>query len=147
VKGVTIRHMHRDHLPEVIEIERSSFGTPWSELSFLNEIYNPFSRAYVALIDTTVAGYIVTKQVGDEGHILDLAVHPEHRGQRIAKFLVAKGLEDMRQEGTRHVYLEVRLSNRPAIRLYEGLGFRSAGVRKSYYIHPLEDALVMVLDL
>jgi ribosomal-protein-alanine N-acetyltransferase len=139
--------MHRDHLPEVIEIERSSFSTPWSELSFLNEIYNPFSHAYVALLDTTVVGYIVTKQVEDEGHILDLAVRQEHRGQGIAKFLVAKGLEDMRQGGSRHVYLEVRLSNRPAIRLYGGLGFRPAGIRKSYYIHPLEDALVMVLDL
>lgn len=139
--------MHRDHLPEVIEIERSSFSTPWSEMSFLNEIYNPFSHAYVALVDTKVAGYIVTKQVGDEGHILDLAVHPGHRGLGIAKFLAEKGLEDMRQEGSRHIYLEVRLSNRSAIRLYEGLGFRHAGIRKSYYIHPLEDALVMVLDL
>lgn len=147
MKVTTIRHMHSDHLLEVTEIERSSFSTPWSELSFLNEIYNPFSHAYVALLDTAVVGYIVTKQISEEGHILDLAVHQTYRRQGIARSLVERGLEDMRREGCRNVYLEVRLSNSPAIKLYESLGFRSAGIRKAYYIHPLEDALVMVREM
>lgn len=146
MKKLLIRHMHRDHLPEVIAIERASFTTPWSEISFLNEIYNPLSSAYVAMLGTEVVGYIVTKRVEDEGHILDLAVHPAHRGEGMARALVSKGLEELRQKGSRYVYLEVRVSNAEAIRLYESFGFRAGGIRKSYYLEPLEDALVMVLE-
>jgi ribosomal-protein-alanine N-acetyltransferase len=93
-----------------------------------------------------VIGYTVTKHVEDEGHILNLAVHPAHRGKGIAKVLVSKGLEELRQKGSRYVYLEVRVSNAEAIRLYESFGFRAGGIRKSYYLEPVEDALVMVLE-
>lgn len=147
MSGVVIRHMHRDHLREVTEIERSSFSTPWSEISFLNEIYDSRSRAYVALEGQAVAGYIIAKTIADEGHILNLAVREDLRRRGIATALVRKGLGELRLTGARYVYLEVRASNSPAIDLYEGFGFRIGGIRKSYYLEPREDALIMVLDL
>ncbi|GAB4389190.1 MAG: ribosomal protein S18-alanine N-acetyltransferase [Thermodesulfovibrionales bacterium] len=147
MRGIFIRHMHRDHLPEVIEIERSSFSTPWSEISFMNEIYDPRAGAFVALEGSAVAGYIVTKSAADEGHILNLAVRGDLRRRGIAAALVRKGLEHLKKAGARYVYLEVRASNAAAISLYEGFGFRAGGIRKSYYLEPREDALIMVLEL
>jgi len=147
MKDLTITTMHKNHIPEIIEIERVSFSTPWSELSFINEIYNPNSTAYVALSDTTVVGYIWLKQIKDEGHILNLAVHPKFRRQGIAKVLVSKALETFRANKCNFIYLEVRVSNIQARKLYEDFGFKPVGIRKNYYILPLEDAVIMLLQI
>jgi ribosomal-protein-alanine N-acetyltransferase len=79
--------------------------------------------------------------------MLKLAVRPGLRGRGIAKALNALCLDELREKGARVVYLEVRGSNREAIGLYEGLGFRPVGLRKGYYSSPPEDALVMRLEL
>ena len=50
-------------------------------------------------------------------------------------------------EGMRRILLEVRRSNEPAQRLYHRLGFAVAGIRRSYYTHPVEDALVLTRQL
>lgn len=144
---LTLESMKEEHIPEVVEIERSSFGTPWAEMSFLNEIHSPNSHAYVYLLDSKVVGYVCTKHIRYEGHILNLAVHQEFRRQGIAKTMVSKGIEELRAYKCMYVYLEVRASNYPAIKLYEGFGFKAAGIRKAYYLSPVEDALVMMFKL
>lgn len=137
--------MEPSHLAEVLAIERASFSIPWSEPSFLIEIHSPDARTYVALEEGVVAGYLCTKKVLREGHIQNLAVRDGLRRKGIAKGLVEKGLEDLRAEGCKCVYLEVRESNLPAIKLYEAFGFVKVGVRKAYYLHPVEDAVLMTL--
>lgn len=147
MKKPDLVRMTRDHLGGVMEIELASFGMPWSEAGFLKVLANPSAVAYVAVADERVAGYVCAMRVGEESEILKLAVRPELRGRGIAKALNSLCLDELRKKGSRVVYLEVRRSNREAIGLYEGFGFRLAGLRKGYYTSPQEDALVMKLEL
>ncbi len=140
-----------DDVPEVVEIEKESFTTPWSAISFYNEIYNPRSLSRVAVIIEdefrgTIAGYICMNRILDECHILNLAVKPEHRRKGIAKALLKNVLDSDEIKPCRFVYLEVRVSNYPARSLYKSFGFREIGLRKGYYHNPVEDAVVMLLE-
>lgn len=145
--NINIVSMAAGHLPDVMMIEGESFSTPWSWESFRTELGNPDSRAFVALVDSTVAGYICIRRIWDEGHILNLAVHPNFRRRGIARSLVLRAIEEFRAGRCKDVFLEVRVSNRAAIGLYEALGFKRERLRRSYYVLPLEDALVMSLPL
>jgi ribosomal-protein-alanine N-acetyltransferase len=145
VKDLTIRAMTVDDLQAVLEIERSSFTTPWSETSFFNEIKNPRSISKVARLGGRIAGYLCASRIIDEGHILTFAVHPEFRKRGIASALIRDILDQLKGEGCRFVFLEVRASNSGARKMYEKFGFRELGVRKNYYLSPVEDGIVMVL--
>jgi ribosomal-protein-alanine N-acetyltransferase len=101
----------------------------------------------VAVFDGKVAGYICSGYVFDEGHILNLAVHPDLRRRGIATALVEKVINELRMNGCRFLFLEVRVSNFVAIEFYERFGFRPVGYRKNYYTQPTEDAVLMKLDL
>jgi ribosomal-protein-alanine N-acetyltransferase len=144
---VFIREMNWQDVPEVLKIERISFTTPWSELAFLKEISNTNSVTKVAVFDGEVAGYICAGYLLDEGHILNLAVHPDLRRRGIATALVEKIINELLMNGCRFLFLEVRVSNFIAIQFYELFGFRPVGYRKNYYTQPTEDAVLMKLDL
>ena len=146
MKAFTISSMRKIHLAEILDIEKASFTTPWSVNSFLSEIFNPFSISLVALNGESVAGYICAFRVMDEGHILNLAIREDVRRCGIARALIRCALEELSLWGCSSVYLEVRASNNAARRLYEGLGFIEAGIRKGYYISPVEDAVIMQLQ-
>lgn len=142
---IIIEDSAADDLAAVIEIERMSFSTPWSETSFFNEMKKPKSFLKVAKKGGKVVGYICGCWIIDEGHILDVAVHPEYRRLSIASMLVSLGIERLRKEGCRFVFLEVRVSNEPATKMYSKFGFEIIGTRKDYYASPVEDAVIMVL--
>ncbi len=99
----------------------------------------------VAKKDGRVVGYVCGSRVIDEGHILDIAVHPEYRRLGIASALVSLMIERLREEECRFIYLEVRASNVNAKKMYEKFGFEVIGTRKDYYVSPVEDAVIMVL--
>jgi ribosomal-protein-alanine N-acetyltransferase len=145
LKDLTISTMTVDDLQGVLEIERSSFTTPWSEISFFNEIKNSRSIAKVARLEGRIAGYLCSSRIIDEGHILTFAVHPEFRKRGIASALIGDTLDQLKREGCRFAFLEVRASNSGAKKMYEKFGFRELGIRKNYYLSPVEDGVVMVL--
>jgi ribosomal-protein-alanine N-acetyltransferase len=138
--------MRADDLPDVLEIERQSFPHPWTGALFLQELRVPFSRVLLARDGRPgsglVRGYVCRWLVIDEIHVLNVAVHPEHRRHGIATRLVAEVLEEARTSGVTVVTLEVRRGNVAARRLYERLAFEEVGVRRHYYGRG-EDALVM----
>ncbi|MEW6162266.1 MAG: ribosomal protein S18-alanine N-acetyltransferase [Nitrospirota bacterium] len=144
---IFIRDMHASDIPEVLRIERMSFTTPWSEAAFFNEIHDPYSITKVAVLEDEVIGYICVNHMINEGHILNLAVHPDLRRRGIATALVEEVLDELRGKGCRSLYLEVRISNLGARRFYERLGFRPVDVRRDYYTFPREDAVIMMLEL
>jgi len=144
---INILRMKPRHLPEVLSIENASFTTPWSMSAFLYEMRNPASICYVAEIDSQVAGYIVARHVLDEAHMFNLAVREDLRRKGIARALIKKTIEDIKRGGCKIIYLEVRESNLPARRLYESFGFKEVGIRRAYYSLPVEDAIVMTLEL
>jgi ribosomal-protein-alanine N-acetyltransferase len=134
-------------VPIVAGIEKTSFTLPWSETSFANEVHKLRSLPRVAVIDGTIVGYVCSEHVGDECHILNLAVHPDYRKQGIANMLVEYIIEELKLKACRFLYLEVRASNYVAKKLYHGFGFKIVGTRKNYYVAPVEDAVIMMLEI
>lgn len=136
-----------DDLPEVVAIERASFPNPWTGPLFLQELQVRFSRILLARDrDGAVAGYVCRWIVADEVHVLNVAVHPRHRGRGLGAALMRQVLDEARRREIQAVTLEVRRSNEAGRRLYESFGFEQVGERPNYYGRG-EDALILRLAL
>lgn len=119
---------------------------------FLSELAeNPFSRFLGARIvaegEEKVAGYCCFWTVFDEVHLMNLAVAPRWRRRGVGSRLLEEIISEGRRQGAGRICLEVRRSGAAARALYEKFGFKVTAVRRRYYERPVEDALLMVLDL
>lgn len=139
-----VRRLAYSDLPAVISIERRSFPSPWSLAMFVLELSKPSGICLAATDGNELLGYLVCSRYDQVWHLMNVAVSPEHRRRGVARGLISRLLDEGR--GRLPFTLEVRVSNRGAIAMYEGLGFRSAGVRPRYYQDNGEDALIMWLD-
>jgi [ribosomal protein S18]-alanine N-acetyltransferase len=140
----SIRRLAYSDLPSVIAIERRSFPTPWSLAMFVLELSKPSGICLAATDGDQLAGYLVCSRYDQVWHLMNVAVAPERRRGGIATALIGRLFEEA-GEGLPFT-LEVRVSNLQAIAMYEGFGFRSAGVRRRYYHDNGEDALIMWLE-
>lgn len=140
-----ISPMRVEDLEEVLEIEDLSFPTPWSRNSFLYELLENERALYLVAKSPlgNVIGYVGIWVIFDEGHITNLAVHPDYRRQGVGKALMLALIEAVRKRDVRHLTLEVRRTNLAAQDLYQKLGFVHMGVRRKYYLDNNEDALIM----
>jgi ribosomal-protein-alanine N-acetyltransferase len=141
---VLVRRLAYSDLPAVIAIERRSFPTPWSLAMFVLELSKPSGICLAATAGEELLGYLVCSRYDQVWHLMNVAVEPEQRRRGVARKLIAQLVEEA--GGELPFTLEVRVSNRPAIAMYEHFGFRSAGVRPRYYHDNGEDALIMWLD-
>jgi [ribosomal protein S18]-alanine N-acetyltransferase len=136
-------------LSAVEDIARTSFSD--GGFSVAEEIARPWSRIWVARPDAAPPevpiAFLVAWHVADELHVLNIATEPAMRRRGIARLLMDVALEYARDARIRIVLLEVRRSNRAAIKLYRGLGFTAMGVRPGYYADNDEDAIEMMLAL
>jgi len=133
------------HLATITSIERTTNAAPWSERAFANELTNPHSIFYVALLEGRPIAYGGVWLVVDEAHITTVTVEEAYRRRGIGRQLVTRLLTQAKEKGMLCATLEVRASNQAAITLYEGLGFSVAATRKGYYPDNGEDARVMWL--
>lgn len=141
---VVFRDMTPTDVPEVVVIERLSFGTPWSADSFISELlYNQLAYYYVLEFKGHPIAYGGLWSIAGEGHITNIAVHPGFRGNHLGRHLVLEMLKAGEALGCEKFTLEVRPANTPAVHLYESLGFRGVGIRPKYYQDTGEDALIM----
>ncbi len=140
-----IEPMRVEDLEEVLEIEALSFPIPWSRNSFLYELIENERAIYLIARNefSKVIGYIGMWVVYEEGHITNLAAHPAYRRQGVARLLLSELIIKARENGVRHLTLEVRRSNLPAQDLYQKMGFVHMGVRRKYYLDNKEDAYIM----
>jgi [ribosomal protein S18]-alanine N-acetyltransferase len=136
-----MRRLAYSDLPAVISIERRSFPTPWSLAMFVLELSKPSGICLAATDRDELLGYLVCSRYDQAWHLMNVAVTPERRRMGIASGLISRLLREAGKELP--FTLEVRVSNHDAIAMYEGLGFRSAGVRPRYYQDNGEDALIM----
>ena len=143
---IRIRRMRPEDIDGVWEVEKSCFPDPWSREAFEAELsgLNPTVYFVAEAPDGRVCGYMGVWHILDEGHVTNVAVHPDYRRMGIGRRLVETVLLDGRQKGIYNFTLEVRPSNEAARALYRELGFREAGLRKRYYSDG-EDALIMWL--
>jgi ribosomal-protein-alanine N-acetyltransferase len=136
--------MHIDDMREA-DVAHVAWGVTPERLK--EELARPWARLRVARDDDGRAiAFLLAWLVADEVHVLDLAVHEKRRREGIGRALLDDLTRDARARGARHVYLEVRSSNVPAINLYSAAGFTQVNVRKAYYSDG-EDALEMALSL
>jgi len=138
-----------EDLAGVMEVDRSSFATPWSREMYDTELQNS-GISFIVVLRTPecrVAGYCSYRLVVDEVHINNVAVRAECRSKGFGRCLVEYALREGRNRGATRVLLEVRSGNVAARQLYESLGFTTIGLRRAYYSEPVEDALVLARDL
>lgn len=140
-----IKRLSEENSAAVAEIEKLCFSTPWSEATVASEIKSGFSDFFGAFSEEKLAGYIGGRTIAGETEVFNVAVSPEFRRKGIAKALIEKFVETVREKETQVIFLEVRASNLPAIALYEKNGFVFCGIRKDYYSDPKENALLMRL--
>ena len=163
-----IRRAEEKDVLAIEKIEKQCFAVPWSYESLHKDIVeNGIAFYIVAEIaaengseaaeqsevagqqcgDTATAGqvcgYVGVWKILDEGHITNVAVAPDDRRMHIGRAMLETLFEVTGQAGIERYTLEVRASNEPAIRLYEGLGFKSEGIRPGYYEDNGEDAVIM----
>lgn len=143
-----IRRMTVEDVDGVHAIEAATFATPWSRQSFYEEMTrNACARYLVAVLpDGEIIGFAGVWVVIDEGHITNIAVRKDYRGQGIGQALTAALIQYAANLGVVYMTLEVRRSNTVAQHVYLRNGFIQVGVRKKYYEDNGEDALFMVCD-
>jgi len=133
--------MSERHVQGVYEIEKNSFHTPWSFEQIAGELDNKNACYLVAVDGEKIQGYLGAHIVLDEGYITNIAVRAGCRRRGIASGLLLEFFDE--NGGVNKVTLEVRVSNLPAIKLYERFGFKIVSARKNYYKNPDEDAYLM----
>jgi ribosomal-protein-alanine N-acetyltransferase len=143
----TIREVTEGDIGNILEIEKRSFVSPWTQGMFEEALSSPISTNFIMEADRNLLGYIMLYAVADEAHILNLATHPDHRREGSASKLIGHTLDYCVRIGVSDFFLEVRESNHGAKNLYRKLGFEVIGRRKRYYTETNEDALVMQLSL
>ena len=142
------RNAETGDLDAVFALEMASFSDPWSRESFDELLVN--ERATFGVLrsaDDGLLAYGVVLAAADEAELANIAVVQAHRGRGLGDVLLAWLLQVAADRGAHSIFLEVRASNTAAQRLYEKQGFTRISVRKAYYRHPTEDAVVMKAEL
>lgn len=142
-----IRLMTESDISQVVAIEEESFSTPWSEKSFRDSLKNKDTLFLIACEDNVIKGYCGMYISFDEGSITNIAVQPKFRKEGIASSIIIELLKASYIRNVTKIFLEVRVSNEVAIKLYEKFGFKKVGVRKNFYERPKEDALIMMKEI
>ena len=143
--NIEVRDLRTEDLDEVCRIEESSFSMPWKREDFQELIDSENSIYLVILADGKVVGAAGYTFNGFDGYINNVVIDVDYRGQGLGRLLLRELLNVGRKNGVPEFTLEVRVSNAPAIKLYESFGFKSEGRRKNFYERPVEDAEVMWL--
>lgn len=143
--NVTIREMHRDDVDNVYRLECLIFNDAWSYKNFLSETDGSYhKKPFVLEVNGVLAGYTFIWIIADEIHINNIAINPDFQrkglGLKLIRFIFDK-FKDYNK-----FLLEVRKSNKAAIRLYQKCGFEVLYIRSKYYSDG-EDALVMLKKL
>jgi [ribosomal protein S18]-alanine N-acetyltransferase len=138
--------MRIDALADVMQIEREAYTWPWTEGNIRDSIQNGHCCLALRGNFGQLMGYFIAMPSVDEVHLLNITVAPSFQREGWARVMLDSLHDWARERKAQWVWLEVRVSNERAIRIYEEYGFRRVGLRKNYY--PLdglrrEDAIVM----
>ena len=136
-------------IDEMLDIENACFTDPWSRDSLVTHLANE-DCVFLAAKDKesgALAGFCGMRIAGGEAEIYTVTVLPGHRRRGIGRQMIGTLLELAAASQTESIFLEVRESNAAAVALYESFGFEIYGKRKKYYKKPVENAVLMRLDL
>ena len=142
-----IREMVYEDIETVFSIEQETFSMPWSKSSFIECVYSEYDYAFVYEAQDIVLGYVIVQFVVDTAHLINIAVSESHRGQGIGKELLKFVIEYFKNKLCEKIFLDVRVSNKNAIKLYENFGFEKVFIQKNLYERPTEDGYLMELKI
>lgn len=138
-----IREIEENELMDLFDVEQSSFKNSY-RISTLADMYGKSSYKFLGIFNRNrLAGYIILLDSIDIYEVIKIAVSPNFRKRGLGKKLLASVLKDL----DKNLMLEVRVSNQPAINLYEGLGFKKINIRKGYYGDTGEDGIVYLFEI
>jgi len=144
-------------LSQVMYINRVCLPENYTEYFFM-DLHQRFPDTFIVAEENgEIVGYVMCRiesgppdwglfGIAKKGHVISIAVLPEHQHKGIGKALMQKALQSMRNHKARECYLEVRVSNTPAVKLYKKLGFKITRTIRGYYADG-EDAYVMTKKL
>jgi [ribosomal protein S18]-alanine N-acetyltransferase len=150
--GITLRAMTRADLPAVLRLEAALFGDEaWSDAMLTSELEGAEASGRYYLVAEDAGGLVgyagLLSPGGGQADVLTMAVAEDRWGQRIGAMLLDALVAEAVRDGCTEVFLEVRVDNERAQRLYRSRGFAGIGVRRGYYQPSGTDALVMQLSL
>lgn len=143
-RSFCIRQMGQTDMEAVVAIEALNSKSPWSE----NQFHQCIQWTQVMVLKNTVVGFAVVVEVVDQAELQNISLHPDHVGVGLGSEFLDTVIERLPAQ-INQIYLEVRVSNFSAIRLYSKAGFAKIGQRRGYYAteYGREDALLMSRSL
>lgn len=137
----------KDFLCQILELEKKSFSDNYSYSTLDTAYKNDNYDIFVVLSGNEVIGYLIAYLVLDEAEILRVAVKEEFKRRKVCSILLSFAEKSLLDKGIKDLILECRVSNLPALTLYEKSGFKRLGVRKNFYENPVEDAIIMKKEI
>lgn len=136
-------------LDAVLAVEQRAYPHPWNRSNFLDALASGY-QAQMLVAGDALLGYFIAMEGVEEVHLLNITVAPEYQGQGWARVLLDALALWARGRAAQWLWLEVRVSNIRAQRVYEAHGYQRVGRRKDYYPAghgQREDAVVMCVRL
>ena len=144
-----LKPMDISRLSTVMDVEQRAYAHPWSRANF-NDVLQHGYHARVLLGGDELLGYFVVMPGVAEAHLLNITVDPHYQRQGWGHMMLDAARLWACSESAENLWLEVRVGNTRAIKVYQSHGYALVGRRKSYYAAgrgQREDALVMRLQL
>lgn len=143
---MTVREMTEADIPVVAALEAACFAQPWTKGQLFGAASRTDFRAFVAEDEQGIVGYICGTCLYEDADVARVAVQKERRREGLGGRLLDAFLSSVKAQGAKQAFLEVRVSNAAAIRLYESRAFASIRLRKRYYVNG-EDGIEMKKEL
>ena len=143
-----IRPMTDEDVDAVMQVELEAYPFPWTAGIF-HDCLRVGYCCWVSTLNEQIIGYGVMSVAAGEAHVLNVCVKPNMQGQGLGRRMMERLMTLAREHGAEELFLEVRVSNVPALKLYETLGFNQIGLRKAYYPagNGKEDAILLAYTL
>lgn len=153
----SLRRFQPDDLGRVMHINKVCLPENYTTY-FFTDLYERFPNTFIVAEENgDILGYIMCRMetglpdfgllgIAKRGHVISIAVLPEHQHQGIGTALMKEAMVNMKGYRARECYLEVRVGNQPAVDMYKKLGFNVSRVARGYYADG-EDAYIMAIKL
>ncbi|MCR5272421.1 MAG: ribosomal protein S18-alanine N-acetyltransferase [Lachnospiraceae bacterium] len=143
-KKIDIIFATEAEIEAVWDLEKEIFSDSYS-LKTLEDILSSKNEKLIIAKDedNNTVGYIIYMAAADEGELLRVAVKKDARKNGIGEKLMNEMIDDLAKAEVKNIFLEVRISNEPAVGMYENMEFQTVAIRKKYYRNPTEDAMIM----